>query len=161
MKTEDLKYGNVVETRNGNKYIYNKTDRHFISLDGRDFLLQYLYSDDLKTDNRNRNEFDIIKVYEDYTCQKVLWESKEIALTDDKKVILRNVDKDYKWIARDRNNNLFLYKSKPKKYENSYYMDKGYTSYEFNCFNHLFQFIKWEDEEPTLIEDLLKNESEE
>ena len=28
----------------------------------------------------------------------------------------------------------------------------------FEFFNHLFQFIKWEDEEPYNIEDLLKGE---
>lgn len=78
-----------------------------------------------------------------------------IHLTDDEKVILKNVDKNYRWIARDRSEELFAYADKPCKND-----EKNY----WNCckhvslcvFSHLFQFIKWSDEEPYNIDELLK-----
>ena len=71
--------------------------------------------------------------------------------TEDEKIIARNIDKGYKWIARDSNGNLGVYKGKTKK--------KGYYWYSDGddylcCFNHLFPAIKWEDEEPTRISDI-------
>lgn len=79
-----------------------------------------------------------------------------IKLTEDEKVILRNIDKKYKWIARDGDGKLCVFVDKPLKFP---YMwnNKRNTGWDFlNVFAHLFQFIKWEDEEPYLIEDLLK-----
>ena len=35
--------------------------------------------------------------------------------TEDEKIIARNIDKGYKWIARDSNGNLGVYKGKTKK----------------------------------------------
>ena len=81
-----------------------------------------------------------------------MWERKEKPqLTEDEKVILRNVPYDYKWIARDIDGCLYVYESKPKK---------GITMWESDGlpmipFVHLFQFIKWEDVEPYSIEELL------
>ena len=62
--------------------------------------------------------------------------------TDDEKVILRNIDKEYKYIERDVMGNLYAYK------------DISCTTY-IRVFNHLFQFIH---KEPYNIEDLLKEE---
>ena len=79
-----------------------------------------------------------------------------IKLTEDEKVILRNMDKNFKWIARDGDGSLFVYCDKPSKFP---YMwnNKRNTDWAFlNVFAHLFQSIKWEDEEPYFIEDLLK-----
>jgi len=76
-------------------------------------------------------------------------------LTEDEKAILRNLPKKYKYIARDNSGELFVYEDKPKK------DGDGWTSYRFdfsNLFKHLFQFIKWEDEEAYNIEELLKGE---
>lgn len=77
-------------------------------------------------------------------------------LTEDEKVILRNIDKTFEWIARDNDGSLFAYEDKPLKTD-----DYGWDS--INCmslglFNHLFQFVKHEDNEPYLIEDLLKED---
>lgn len=35
--------------------------------------------------------------------------------TEDEKFIARNIDKKYKWIARDSNGNLYVYGEKPEK----------------------------------------------
>ena len=67
------------------------------------------------------------------------------------KTIARNIDREYKWMARDQDGNLFIYEEKPEKKEYSWYF--GGCNYIF-YFNHLFSAIKWEDDEPTLIRDI-------
>lgn len=80
--------------------------------------------------------------------------SKEpIILTKVEKIILKNIDKQYKWIVRDRDGNLYVFENKPIKRRDFW----GFNSHDF-CYSHLFQFMKWEDEEPYLIKDLLKGE---
>lgn len=60
----------------------------------------------------------------------------------------------YNFIARDKNNNLYLYSNKPLKAEN----DWGYGDRTTPVFAELFKFVKWENESPMLIEELLKCE---
>ena len=96
----------------------------------------------------------------DCTINWLKSEHKEIPkLSDAERVILENVDKDYKWICRDKAGNLKVFREKPKKdiqlwicYTNCVYTD-------IEVFDHLFQFIKWEDIEPYNITELLKGES--
>lgn len=77
-------------------------------------------------------------------------------LSEDEKAILKSIDKQYGWIARQRDGNLFLYEDKPIKIENfGNWINKKNTRL-FSPFNHLFQFIKWEDDEPCNIDDLLE-----
>lgn len=65
--------------------------------------------------------------------------------TEDEKVILRSLSKEYKWIARDRNNGLYVYEGKPHK--NTYtWHGEGIKDLHGWCF--LFGAIKWNDEEP-------------
>lgn len=80
-----------------------------------------------------------------------------IKLSEDEKVILRNIDKKYKWIARDKNGRLYVYKERPLKAHTMWRNDDS-GGMHMVLFNHLFQFIKWEDEEPYNIEELLKDE---
>ena len=61
------------------------------------------------------------------------------------------------YIARDEDDILNVYKEKPKK--GRFYWrggdDRGIEEYE------LFSFVTWDNEEPKLIEDLIKNGVEE
>lgn len=68
--------------------------------------------------------------------------------TKDEKTIARNINKEYKWIARDSNGALYAYKRKPKKAETAYLNGGGFN--HLAIFDHLFSAIKWGDE-PTLI----------
>ena len=86
-------------------------------------------------------------LYEEY--------KEPIKLTEDEKAILRNLPKKYKYITRDSFERIWVHKNKPRKgpliwdgNENDYFI--------LLIYNHLFQFIKWEDEEPYNIEELLK-----
>lgn len=61
----------------------------------------------------------------------------------------------YKYIARDRDKRLFLYKEKPSKKYSCWGSMYGHRM--LNDFVTLFQFVKWEDSEPTSIKDVLDN----
>lgn len=158
MNKSDLKYGNVVETGDGERYLFTYHDEEniFIDLNGEEFY----YFDSLRLDNNcNNSLIAIMKVYKDYTLKELLWERKEKPkLTDDEKAILRNIYKEYKWIARDESEKLYIFINKPYKIERLWYAVD--SIYDLHIFRHLFQFVKWEDEEPYLIEDLLKEGNE-
>ena len=105
--------------------------------------------------HRVRNE---ISCY-DRNCKKCFdWLSEEsvdsVELTEAERTILQNVDKKYKYIARDKNGNLYMYEDRPTRGISMWI--NGIISTHMRVFNHLFQFIKWEDEEPYEIEELLE-----
>lgn len=85
--------------------------------------------------------------------EKIIKLPQKPKLTEDERVILRNIPKEYKWIARDNSGGLFVYKNKPKKDGDRWI---GYSFDYSILFQHLFQFIKWEDEEPYKIQELLE-----
>lgn len=97
-----------------------------------------------------RNKDEILKI--------LLSEHKEKPkLTDDEKAILRNVDSVFTRIARDRNGNIYIYEKKPFKNTKIDAWCDGGSYIKFVAFNHLFQFITWEDKEPWFIPDLLED----
>lgn len=80
---------------------------------------------------------------------------EKIKLSEAERVILENIDKRYKWIARDENNLLFVYETKPTK-ELGEWWGNGTRMLNVDIFSHLFQFMNLEDDEPYNIEELLK-----
>ena len=71
------------------------------------------------------------------------------------KIILQNVDSKFKYIARDMLGDLNVYVSEPDK-GNTMWLNSDMTDYvEMIAFNHLFKNISWEDDEPTLISEVL------
>lgn len=83
-----------------------------------------------------------------------------IKLTDAEKVILKNIDPKYKYIARDKvHKDLWVFEEKAIKYENFFWYHTGDSLY-LAPFNHLFKFITWRNKEPYLISDLLKRGGE-
>ena len=89
-------------------------------------------------------------------CQKWLAEEyvEPVVLTDVERVILQNVDKQYKYIARDKDGEISFFTDKPYKMTGDYWGNTNKTGRII--FNNLFQFIKWEDEAPYEIAELLK-----
>jgi hypothetical protein len=85
---------------------------------------------------------------------------KKKEFTDDELCILRNVDKEYKWVARDEGGNVCIFIEKPLKKETIWDFVSGTDYIEFHCYNHLFQSIKWEDEEPVCIDDYVERGGE-
>lgn len=81
-------------------------------------------------------------------------------LSQSERTILENLPKEYKWIARDENDGLTLFDNRPYK-DCINWATKEYSKcdYEwFRFYDNIFQFIKWEDEEPYNIEKLLKED---
>ena len=125
MKKSDLRHGMVVETRHKLRFLVIGDN-----LEGKDGHIKLKeYNDDMQWGNNHQpgdislDNFDIMKVYAnmfaitDYkVAQQPLWERKEPPrLTNDEIAILRNIDKKYKWIARDKNGILYIYDSVLKK----------------------------------------------
>ena len=80
-------------------------------------------------------------------------------LTEDERVILRNINKRWKYLARDLDGELYAFGQKPKKIEDYWGESQGiYTSINILLCDSLFKFIKFEDDEPYNIEELLKGE---
>lgn len=85
---------------------------------------------------------DIVNLSKSSLRLKPTWE-----FTEDEKVILRNLEDKWEWIARDENGALHLYDGKPYKIDHIWgFIPHNFMS--FPCFNHLFQSVQWEDDEP-------------
>ena len=139
--------------------------KHVVELEDGD---KYLFLEDRFVNNRFWYDTDakickIFEIQEAYSLSDMLvfdkgldliWERKP-ELSDVERVILENVDKEYRYIAREGNNNLYLYSRKPNKFRKAWASNVP-TFTAMYQFNHLFKMIKWEDEEPTLISDLLE-----
>ena len=65
------------------------------------------------------------------------------------------------YIARNRDDILYTYCPKPKKYITEWDNDDDERYCKIGIKKELFQFITWEDEKPWSIKDLLKLEVEE
>lgn len=177
MKKSDLQNGMVVEKRNGSKRLIiinpDKYEMMLVSIETGvigDYLRHYddnLFHINGFTGERSRFEFDIVKVYKDYTCQKVLWERKETPeLSAHDKYVLKGLDRTYYdwYIGRDSDGDLVLYNRKPfKRIEVntwfgrivSWYPEIGAKSEEFNIYKDHFANIKWQDDEIYTIRELL------
>ena len=75
-------------------------------------------------------------------------------MTEQEKVILQSIDPKYKYITRDKDGLLCVYENEPSKCNEFWNPNEGELA-EIGAFNHLFKNVKWRDEEPTLIQDLL------
>ena len=85
---------------------------------------------------------------------------KKKQFSQDELCILRNIDKKYKWLARDNNGSVCIYTNKPKK-EDVYWIDYSpFRPLDFGLLNiikkNLFAEIKWGDEEPVYIDDYVE-----
>ena len=94
----------------------------------------------------NKDHICIIKIPQEWDIP--------LPISDDEKTILRNLDDELEWIAKDENGIVFVYADKPIKNYNKWY--SGTCTFYKMVFPKLFQWIKWEDDEPYYIPDLLK-----
>nr|DAF67026.1 MAG TPA: hypothetical protein [Caudoviricetes sp.] len=102
------------------------------------------------------------KVYEpSCSVAKMKWllsEYKEpVKLTRFEHDVLKHLleKTQYRFIVREKSDNIYIYKRKPKKGTGAWDISSGMQN--LNIFVNLFPFIKWEDSEPTSIEYVLKN----
>lgn len=150
MKKSDLVAGkHVVKYQNG---CFRFVGKNGHLKDGESEVVSSLmvYDAHLEHTGNDHSVFDIVAVYE----LNEVWNREELTITEDEKTILRNLPGKYEWIARDESGVLYIYHDKPKK--NSFAWAVGFGSRCLNLFDHLFKMVKWEDDEPWKIEDLLK-----
>lgn len=84
---------------------------------------------------------------------------EEPTITSKEKMFLNLILSNFKYIARDFNNDLYIYCNKPKRNSESWKADNGNYHYiSRDMYGNMFNFIKWEDEKPWSIEDLKKLE---
>lgn len=85
---------------------------------------------------------------------EALWVRREpIQLSDVERTILLNVQKNYKWIAKDEDGAIYVYNDKPKKC-----IATGGWNYHLCSrlpFENLFNWLSWTDSEPINFRDLL------
>lgn len=62
----------------------------------------------------------------------------------------------YKYIVRTSSNSIFIHANKPNKLNYCWVSEDGNDEY-LRMFNKFFHFVKWEDEEPTSIQEVLNN----
>lgn len=113
----------------------------------------------------NANNDDLLSC----TTRKVKWllsEYKEpVKLTRLEYEILKLLEKGgYKFIVRSPSDNLIAYNSAPRKAFTGWVSEYDFNELVFEnkykmlwSFNELFKFVKWEDEKPTSIKEVLEN----
>ena len=118
----------------------------------------YLYFIDINSIEK-KNYLNIKKSYlkiNDVAGKNIIKLPKKKEFTDNELFILKNVDKRYKWIAKDKNGLICTFVSKPIKTErfwsDGWSNGSSYASLEA-IKNSLFNSINWEDEEPVYIDD--------
>lgn len=91
-------------------------------------------------------------LYEEYQKPKI-----KIPLAT--KVILENLNKKWEWIVKDEDGTVWFYKYKPYKISHEWDCEDGNGTYNVTkAFEEeLFNFLSWDDEEPTNIKELLEN----
>ena len=99
-----------------------------------------------------------------YDTKRIRWaESEYVAkptITSREKKFLDVLLPKWKYIARDSNNSLFIYPIKPIRFGTCWMVKNDYNVYKIAkyVYGNMFNFIRWEDEEPWSIEDLKKLE---
>ena len=145
MKKNDLISGkHVVELEDGGKYLF---------LEGKFVNDRFWYGANVKI-------CKIFEIQEIYSLNDMLifgkgldliWENKDLA--DVEISILKSINAKFKYITRDKNGELFIFEREPYKCPIEWAQR---DAIDFEPFRHMFAMIKWEDEKPTLIADLLE-----
>lgn len=134
-----LKSGDLIVYRGG---AFEVIDEEKLS-----FIKEH-YDEELRQLDRR---LDIMRVY-----RYPVWKREDLTITSAEKVLLENVEKKYRYIARDHDSTLFLFEKKTIKEKWMWVRTTDSYTSSFTIYSHLFPMVKWEDEDPWLIEDLLK-----
>ena len=106
---------------------------------------------------------EVLKIWEYSTlsinalvASEIIKLPKKKEFSQDELCVLRNIDKKHKWIARDKSGSLYIFDEKPNKSGEMWNNVIHSDFIELNCYNHLFNSIQWEDEEPIYIDDYVE-----
>ena len=79
---------------------------------------------------------------------------EKVLVSRGERIVLQMLEKKYRWIARDKIGNLYVFEEKPTK-EREIDCWLGCGPLNLVAFNHHFRFIRYEDDEPWLITDII------
>lgn len=79
-----------------------------------------------------------------------------VALSEDELTILKNIDKRYKFIARDDDGELYAYMVEPVRNDTDWRVRSGNQYASLTVFSHLFKMVKHTDEKATSIYSLVE-----
>ena len=103
---------------------------------------------------------DSVASMNDIANKKITIISKNV-VSEDAKVILRGIGREFKWIAADKNGDIWVYDEKPRKLAFTDCWDFGCSREQMHispAYNKYFlDIISFDDAEPTLIDSLLVN----
>ena len=85
---------------------------------------------------------------------KIVKLPKKKEFKDDELAIMRSLPKEYEWMARDDDGELYIFDKKPKNINGIW--DNYDRIRDFDFFEHLFKSITSEDEEPVYIDDYVE-----
>ena len=160
MKKSDLKSEMVVQFRNGSKYMFleetqNLSGEHYgynITDFNEDLTHKYSSDKDIIKVYRPRKNGCILNVIND--SNKLIWDREENKLTEREIEVLKALQAiGRKWLARDIDDKLFAFETEPEKGMVSWFTD---FQWKTRIDENLFTFIKWIDDEPTNIKEILK-----
>lgn len=168
---DDLQASDIVTTRENKTYMVHDFNGELFAIRNQGYLAFGDYNSDLTL--KKGTGFDIVKVQRaDEVYQlvgrvwidvPVIWERKEKEkaplLSEAEYHILKNVTATWEWIARDYNGGLYLFETHPDK--KSFVWDSDDSAINIKCHQHIFKFVKWEDDEPWEITKLLERYEEE
>ena len=151
---EYLITGNVIETVYDERGII--VDNRVFYCSGWDFVdeIEYAIEKIYKAPATDGESWHL--GIDDCEFLQLVWQKPTI--TEDEKTMLRILDKKYRYIVRDKDGKLFVYGEKPIKHDKCLVWilsEYGFTVSKFP-FSEYFKGITWEDKEPALIEDLLR-----
>ena len=136
--------------------------------EGEEFILET--KDGWFNDLKYKIENNIIKVatieYSDYSqssltlnefiyIEKIIKLPKKKQFSQDTLNFFKMIDKKYKWIAKDKDREVWIYIDKPEKRDISWENFSLYKPLDI-IKDSLFDQILWEDEEPIRIDDYVE-----
>ena len=83
--------------------------------------------------------------------EKIIKLPKEKTFTDDELCVLKNIDKEYKWITRDKRNTLYVFK-KDEPFTTGTVWNNYSGDYARFPYDDIFKSISWEDKKATYID---------
>lgn len=116
---------------------------------GKEF---YITGDYFGHKNHKCLDKEIAELEQQLARLKAQKEKMKWSFSEDEKVILRNMSKKFKFIARDEDGKLWAFEEEPHKNIDFISPDKiwadGGEYIDFTFYNHLFECIQWSDTEP-------------
>ena len=140
-------YNELVENYNNFKEVVINSLKK-LKHDGQADLYDIVYNNGIEESIAVVEDINVPLIFED--------EKPQFLLTRLEYELLKYWNERYKYIARDEDGYLYVYKDKPSKNEDVWGTLSSHGSIEKDFYD-FFKFVEWEDKEPMNIEELLNN----